>query len=350
VLCLVIVSSIAGAGCHPQPRIIKIGLVAPFEGTYRAIGYDAIYAARLAVREINAAGGIDGNSVALIAYDDRGDPGMAQTSAENLAVDPDVIAVIGHYRPETSERAASIYAQAEMAFLVLGLGVTDEAPVVRLAPSPADLAEALAADADLAAGTSTTVWSHSGWSRLVEEALVDLNLTVTGGREVQNLEPVLNLLPPLAAAEATDWARDAGWRGPHIGTLNLASPAFGRLAPTENVHFVTCYPAPQDLEGLEEWTAAYQRVGPHVPEPGPYALPTYEAVYVLAEALSVVLADDGGITPTVERATVRNALRELRHDGPLGAIAWDDRGYWADAPLFVYRWTENGPQLISRWR
>jgi len=36
-----------------QP-VVKIGLVAPFEGRYRPIGYEAIYAARLAIREINA--------------------------------------------------------------------------------------------------------------------------------------------------------------------------------------------------------------------------------------------------------------------------------------------------------
>lgn len=47
--------------CVPKlPRVIKIGLVAPFEGRYRYVGYDAIYAARMAVQEINAAGGAGG--------------------------------------------------------------------------------------------------------------------------------------------------------------------------------------------------------------------------------------------------------------------------------------------------
>ena len=41
-------------GCASVRPVIKIGLVAPFEGRDRAIGYDAVYAARLAVRQANA--------------------------------------------------------------------------------------------------------------------------------------------------------------------------------------------------------------------------------------------------------------------------------------------------------
>ncbi|HFC11696.1 MAG TPA: hypothetical protein ENJ56_02535, partial [Anaerolineae bacterium] len=37
--------------------VVKIGLVAPFEGEQRVIGYDVIYATRLAVRQVNTAGG-----------------------------------------------------------------------------------------------------------------------------------------------------------------------------------------------------------------------------------------------------------------------------------------------------
>lgn len=39
------------AGCASVDPVVKIGLVAPFEGRHRAIGYDAIYSARLAVRD-----------------------------------------------------------------------------------------------------------------------------------------------------------------------------------------------------------------------------------------------------------------------------------------------------------
>ena len=37
---------------------VKIGLAAPFEGLYRDLGYEALHAVRLAVRERNAEGGV----------------------------------------------------------------------------------------------------------------------------------------------------------------------------------------------------------------------------------------------------------------------------------------------------
>src|SRR5437773_8430394 len=52
--------------CVPVTRpIVKIGLVAPFEGRYRDVGYEVIYAVRLAVREANASGGVAGFAVEL---------------------------------------------------------------------------------------------------------------------------------------------------------------------------------------------------------------------------------------------------------------------------------------------
>ncbi len=108
------------AGCASVKPVVKIGLVAPFEGRDRAVGYDAIYAARLAVRQVNARGGIGGYRVALVALDDRGDPTLATQSAATLVVDPVVVAVVGHYLPATTAAAADIYAKAGLPLLMAG--------------------------------------------------------------------------------------------------------------------------------------------------------------------------------------------------------------------------------------
>jgi ABC-type branched-subunit amino acid transport system substrate-binding protein len=106
--------------CNSVEPVVKVGLVAPFEGENRAIGYDAIYAARLAVREINAAGGIGGNRVALVALDDSSDTGLAQENAKSLVVDPGVVAVIGHWLPETTAVSLPIYQQAKLPLIPVG--------------------------------------------------------------------------------------------------------------------------------------------------------------------------------------------------------------------------------------
>ncbi len=106
--------------CASVQPVVKIGLVAPFEGAERELGYDAIYAARLAVREINEAGGIHGTRVALVALDDGGDVQLAEETAVSLTIDPAVVAVIGHGLEKTTAVAQPIYAAAKLPLLPLG--------------------------------------------------------------------------------------------------------------------------------------------------------------------------------------------------------------------------------------
>lgn len=95
--------------CTVTRPVLKIGLVAPFEGRYRDVGYEVVFAVRLAVREINAAGGAGGYSVELVALDDSGDEQMALEQARKLQTDASVIAIIGHWRENTTLAAAPEY-------------------------------------------------------------------------------------------------------------------------------------------------------------------------------------------------------------------------------------------------
>lgn len=106
--------------CASVQPVVKIGLVAPFEGAQRELGYDAIYAARLAVREINQAGGVGGYHVALVALDDGGNEQLAAETAASLTIDPAIVAVIGHGLAETTAVAQPIYTEAKMPLLPLG--------------------------------------------------------------------------------------------------------------------------------------------------------------------------------------------------------------------------------------
>jgi ABC-type branched-subunit amino acid transport system substrate-binding protein len=117
---------LALTGCGAMPGTIKIGLVAPFEGRWREVGYDAIYAARLAVREVNESGGIGPYRVELVALDDGGDARLAAEAAAALAADPQVLVALGHWLPETTASAAPVYAEASLALLPLGLAPLGE--------------------------------------------------------------------------------------------------------------------------------------------------------------------------------------------------------------------------------
>ncbi len=153
-------------------------------------------------------------------------------------------------------------------------------------------------------------------------------------------------LPPVESGEGmTAWRRQS-WSGRVVGEIGLASASFGLVAGADAVgaRFVTPYPFPQDLDGTGPWIDAYLGMGPYVSPPGPYALPTYEAVYVIADAIAAAL--DGGRTP--DRAALVEALPDTHRSGRLGTIAWDDQGYWRGAPLYLYRWTDAGPEFVER--
>ena len=71
--------------------IVKIGLIAPFEGLYRASGYAALEGMRQAMTAC-APAGID---VLPLALDDSGDSVQARRAAQKLLVDPTVRAIVG---------------------------------------------------------------------------------------------------------------------------------------------------------------------------------------------------------------------------------------------------------------
>ncbi len=140
------------AGCiRTTPRTVKIGLVAPFEGRYREIGYQVIPAARLAIREWAARAGANEVAIELVAYDDMGDPALAVEQAQRLAVDPDVVMVIGHWRDETTQAALPVYEQVGVPLITFSTQDVTHAPGVHnLAPSAEDLdASAAQEDADI---------------------------------------------------------------------------------------------------------------------------------------------------------------------------------------------------------
>lgn len=108
------------SACRPAPPVVKIGLVGPFEGQHRAIGYDAIYSARLAVRETNLNGGIGPYRLSLVALDDGGDPDLAREVAASLVEDQAVVAVVGHWLPQTTAAAGPVYQTAELPLVPAG--------------------------------------------------------------------------------------------------------------------------------------------------------------------------------------------------------------------------------------
>ena len=74
-------AAITGVGAADP---IKIGVVTPLSGTYAGIGQQVRWGLDLAVKEVNAAGGIMGRPIELLYEDEEANPAVAVQKAEKL--------------------------------------------------------------------------------------------------------------------------------------------------------------------------------------------------------------------------------------------------------------------------
>ena len=91
---------------------IKIGFFAPITGPVAADGASAKQSVELAVKEVNAAGGIMGKKVELIVYDDRLNPQEAVAIANKLIEKDQVVGVVSGSYSGPTRVTAPIFAKA----------------------------------------------------------------------------------------------------------------------------------------------------------------------------------------------------------------------------------------------
>jgi branched-chain amino acid transport system substrate-binding protein len=88
---------------------VKIGVAGPLTGSNAAFGTQLITGAELAVKDINAKGGVLGQKIDLIQGDDACDPKQAVSVANKLVGDG-VVMVDGHFCSASSIPAGKVYA------------------------------------------------------------------------------------------------------------------------------------------------------------------------------------------------------------------------------------------------
>ena len=91
---------------------IKIASVGPMTGQNAAFGEQLQRGAEMAVADINAAGGVNGQKVELQIGDDACDPKQA-TAVANKMVSDKVVFVAGHYCSGSSIPASDIYKEGQ---------------------------------------------------------------------------------------------------------------------------------------------------------------------------------------------------------------------------------------------
>jgi len=115
VLAMVMVLGMAGTASAADT--IKIGFHAPLTGFAASDGKSATEGAKLAVRQINDAGGVLGKDVDLVVYDDQAKPAQAIPIANKLiGQDKVVVGVSGSYSGPTRS-AAGIFQESKIPYI-----------------------------------------------------------------------------------------------------------------------------------------------------------------------------------------------------------------------------------------
>jgi branched-chain amino acid transport system substrate-binding protein len=317
-----------------------------------------LLAARLAVEEINASGGIGGRPVELLAHDDHGDPDSALAVAGAL-VRSDAVAVVGHVFSSTTLAAAPIYAGGATPLPVIT--PSSSAPEVatagdhlfRICPTDNEHAAALATWVrnQLGLVRGEVLYLNDPYGRGIRQAFAS-GFQALGG-QVLHAVPYLGDTPDVAAyldrvaaerraeflvvagnrSEAEEVLRQARLRNlrlPLLGGDGLEGiEAAGELA--EGVYVTTAYHPSVPSPANTRFVGAFRKRFPGGGDPNQPAAATYDAIHLLRD---VILA--GGATRRAVQATLAQVGRELPpFVGVTGVIAFDEQGDLTQTPILI---------------
>lgn len=106
----------------PAPAAYRVGMLTEVTGAGAPIGDLSIRAARLAIEEINAAGGVDGIPMELVVRDVQSDPAVALQEYRKAILDDDLVALLG---PLKSAYATRIIPEHQATHLPMFIGATN---------------------------------------------------------------------------------------------------------------------------------------------------------------------------------------------------------------------------------
>ena len=98
---------------------IKIGATVSATSPASFLGDPEAKTLEMLVEEINAAGGVNGEPLKLVLYDDGGDPNKARTFATRLVEDDEVVAIIGGTTTGTTMSIIPVAEDSEVPFISL---------------------------------------------------------------------------------------------------------------------------------------------------------------------------------------------------------------------------------------
>ena len=122
-------ASILFAASHPASAQIKIGAVLSVTGPASFLGDPEKKTLEMYVDAINAKGGVNGQKLELVIYDDGGDANNARTFATRLVEEDKIAAMVGGTTTGTTLAMIPVFEEAQIPFISLAGSVQIIEPV-----------------------------------------------------------------------------------------------------------------------------------------------------------------------------------------------------------------------------
>jgi branched-chain amino acid transport system substrate-binding protein len=121
-LVLVVAASLLAVGCGGKGggNTIKIGMIYNMTGAQASLDAPSANGAKLAAKEVNAAGGVLGKQIQLVAFDGKTDAATIANSATQLTQTDKVVAMLGFSDSDMVMAAAPTAAKAGIVFVSSG--------------------------------------------------------------------------------------------------------------------------------------------------------------------------------------------------------------------------------------
>jgi branched-chain amino acid transport system substrate-binding protein len=356
---LALATAIASMGAHAD---ILIGVAGPMTGQYASGGEQMRNGVAAAVADINAAGGVLGQKLAIQVGDDVCDPKQAVAVA-NTMVNKKVQAIVGHYCSSSTIPASEVYNEAQIPVITTSTNgkVTDRGLKNIFRITGRDDQEGLIAANYIAAkfgGKKIAVVDDKsafgkGQADVVEKILTErkaapiLRASITAGEKDYTA-----LVSKLKASGAdvmffggyyTEMGlilRQSAQGGLKIATMGGNTMTSNELltaaGPALDGLYFTFYPDPRKYPASAE---VVKRFRDNKIEPEGYVLFCYAAVQIFAQAAEKA--------KSTSYAEIQKALANGSFNTVLGKMEFDAKGDPRSPAFVVYQWKNGQYDLVK---
>lgn len=360
---LTVAATAVAAMMIPQAsaKELVIGLSFGKTGRFATIGSTTEVSVDIAVREINAAGGVNGMKLRVVKFDTAGDPKQAVVAVRKFARDDNALAVVG---PLSSAEARVAFPAGER------LGIV-QMPNASSAPKLADrfsygyrigesearqfirVVNTLKKKGMLKKSTVVLYGTDDFISKVVGLKImvpifkkfgVKMASSPIGFRtEAFDLGPQVTQLKNMkldyiAFAGITPVAirflkelRKRGVKSPLIGSTIWADPAIikGMGKDADGSVFAIGFWHKRDTRAIafsRKFVAGAKKLGIDKPFPHQADAAAYDAVYILAAAMKKAKVTGDRSKLKAERTAIRDGLRSIKVSGVMGNICFNKNG------------------------